>query len=287
MIVHLYVKTHLGTGLKYFGKTIKDPIKYRGSGKYWKRHIDIHGYNVHTEVIQSFSLPEEEDLLTETALKFSLDNNIAMSDGWANIIPENGLDGRPLGMSPADPYPQKARITQSSLSKDRWADPEYRERLSASHKSSWTPERKAYIAEIMRNRPEEHKIAMEEGRARWHANQALEDVPYHWFKGPKSEEHRQAISEGLKGKPKSEEHCKKMSEVRKNMKPTKVPEGAEWVRPGEYRVKDFKVVKIRKNKWSVETPEFYLEKSINLNKLVDILLTDPEPLIRKFSRNKD
>lgn len=39
MIIHLYVKIHNVTGLKYFGKTTKDPFKYRGSGKYWLAHL--------------------------------------------------------------------------------------------------------------------------------------------------------------------------------------------------------------------------------------------------------
>ena len=35
---YLYVKQHNKTGLKYFGKTTKkDPLKYKGSGLYWKR----------------------------------------------------------------------------------------------------------------------------------------------------------------------------------------------------------------------------------------------------------
>ena len=40
---YLYVKQHSITGMKYFGKTTRNPIKYIGSGKYWKRHISKHG----------------------------------------------------------------------------------------------------------------------------------------------------------------------------------------------------------------------------------------------------
>lgn len=286
MIVYLYVKTHLDTGLRYFGKTTEDPFKYKGSGKYWKRHLEIHGDNVETVVVRHFNLPDDEDLLVDWALQFSSDNNIVESEEWANMIPENGLDGRPVGVSPVNPYPQSARNIQSVLSKTRWEDPEYRARLSEAHKNAWTEERKASISESMRNRPDKDRIAMENGRTRWHKEQALKDNPYDWLKGPKSAEHRRAISAGMKGKSKSEQHRRRMSEIRKNMKPTKVPSGAEWIRPGEYKVKDFRVVKIKKNRWSVETSEIYLEKTINLNKLVDILLTDPGPLIRKFSREK-
>ena len=37
---YLYVKTHNVTGLKYFGKTTRNPLTTNGSGVYWKSHID-------------------------------------------------------------------------------------------------------------------------------------------------------------------------------------------------------------------------------------------------------
>jgi hypothetical protein len=93
-MIHLYIKTHKETGLKYFGKTYKDPKKYKGSGKYWKRHLEKYGNSVHTEVIASF---EDELESSEFALKFSIDNKIIESREWANLINENGLDGAPKG----------------------------------------------------------------------------------------------------------------------------------------------------------------------------------------------
>jgi hypothetical protein len=43
----LYIKQHNLTKLKYFGKTInKDPVKYKGSGKHWTRHINKYGNDV-------------------------------------------------------------------------------------------------------------------------------------------------------------------------------------------------------------------------------------------------
>jgi hypothetical protein len=87
----LYIKTHLNTGLKYFGKTIKKDIqKYKGSGKYWTNHIKTHGYNVKTEILfQSENLEDVKNI----ALKFSKDNDIVYSTHWANLTEENGLDG--------------------------------------------------------------------------------------------------------------------------------------------------------------------------------------------------
>lgn len=88
---YLYIKQHKDTGLKYFGKTTKkDPTKYLGSGKYWKKHIKKHGRNVETLWYQLFT---DEKELIEYAEKFSKNNMIVESDEWANLKDENGLDG--------------------------------------------------------------------------------------------------------------------------------------------------------------------------------------------------
>jgi hypothetical protein len=92
----LYIKQHSITKKKYFGKTTKDPYKYNGSGEYWKNHIKKHG----KEHVVTLSVSEpyiDSDTIVEVALAFSKDNNIVESDLWANIIPENGLDGAPKG----------------------------------------------------------------------------------------------------------------------------------------------------------------------------------------------
>ena len=91
---YLYVKQHSVTGLKYFGKTTRDPIKYIGSGKYWLPHIKKHGKE-HVVTLWS-QLFDDKDLLTEFALLFSEHWDIVKSDKWANLIPENGLNGGSL-----------------------------------------------------------------------------------------------------------------------------------------------------------------------------------------------
>jgi hypothetical protein len=87
---YLYIKTHNLTGLKYFGKTTQDPMRYVGSGKYWSRHLKIHGNDVSTEIIRFFIFEDECRLF---ALRFSLENDIVKSDLWANLKEENGVDG--------------------------------------------------------------------------------------------------------------------------------------------------------------------------------------------------
>jgi len=94
----LYIKQHSVTGMKYFGKTTKDPYKYNGSGKHWRRHIKKHGkeYIITTRLFGPFT---DKDALIEFALAFSRDNNIVESELWANQKPENGLDGWVPGVS--------------------------------------------------------------------------------------------------------------------------------------------------------------------------------------------
>lgn len=87
---YLYIKTHNITGLKYFGKTVGDPYKYKGSGVRWLNHLSVHGNNVSTEVIGLFESKEE---CNNRALEFSIENNIVEEPGWANLIIEDGLMG--------------------------------------------------------------------------------------------------------------------------------------------------------------------------------------------------
>jgi len=86
----LYVKQHNQTGLKYFGKTVRNPYKYKGSGKKWVAHINKHGNDVTTIWVELFT---DQNLIREFALKFSEENQIVESNDWANLKPEDGLWG--------------------------------------------------------------------------------------------------------------------------------------------------------------------------------------------------
>ena len=90
---YLYIKEHDETGLLYFGKTTKkDPIKYKGSGRYWKRHLNVHGRDkVTTKWVSKIFTSEEE--IVEFADFFSEFFDIVKSKLWANEKMENGLDG--------------------------------------------------------------------------------------------------------------------------------------------------------------------------------------------------
>ena len=95
MTIYLYVKQHRVTNLKYFGMTTKDdPYKYMGSGQHWLRHLKVHGRNVETTHLWEF---ENYDDSESFALHFSEENRIVESKEWANIRPEHGRQGRPVG----------------------------------------------------------------------------------------------------------------------------------------------------------------------------------------------
>ena len=88
----LYVKTS-PNGLKYLGKTTKDPYEYMGSGKIWKRHLKKHNLikdDIVTEIL--FETEDEERLIVE-GLRYSEEFDIVKSKEWANLRPENGDGG--------------------------------------------------------------------------------------------------------------------------------------------------------------------------------------------------
>jgi hypothetical protein len=86
---YLYIKKHNVTGLQYFGKTVRDPLKYKGSGHYWLNHLKQYGNDVTTEWYKLF---DNEKELTEYAINFSNTHNIVESKEWANLVIENGIN---------------------------------------------------------------------------------------------------------------------------------------------------------------------------------------------------
>jgi hypothetical protein len=90
-MIYLYLKIHNVTGLKYLGKTkCKDPHNYQGSGKYWKRHIKKHGYDVTTEILFQSNDPNE---IKEKGLYYSDLYDVVNSNDFANLKEETGNGG--------------------------------------------------------------------------------------------------------------------------------------------------------------------------------------------------
>jgi hypothetical protein len=113
----LMIKQHRITGLKYFCKTSKySPLEYHGSGKYWKDHLNIHGYEIDT--IWHHLFTSKTDLM-EFALFFSEFHDIVYSKNakgvkiWANLEPENGISGMPLGTDRGEEFKLKSKINNS------------------------------------------------------------------------------------------------------------------------------------------------------------------------------
>lgn len=143
---YLYIKQHSNTGLKYFGITTrKDPIKYLGSGKYWRNHIKKHGTAyVITLWIQLF---EDQESLTDFALLFSEHWDIVNSKEWANMVPEYGINkGGPhfSGRKHSEETRAKLSFASSNITEENRAkksaarkgkvnSTETKEKISSSH----------------------------------------------------------------------------------------------------------------------------------------------------------
>jgi len=147
MTIYLYVKTHNETGLKYLGKTTKDPFKYNGSGTIWKNHIKKHGNYVTTEVIFETS---DKNEFRDTAIRYSKEWNIVESPEWANLTVEEGQGGATYGHK-GKKHTQQYKLHRSKQQKTLWTEDRKKvhgEKLSAS----WTEERKALHKEKLKQK---------------------------------------------------------------------------------------------------------------------------------------
>lgn len=90
MRIYIYVKTHRITGLKYLGKTIRDPYKYKGSGVRWSSHLKKYGNLVDTEILKECKSNHE---VKTWGLYYSDLWDVANNPDWANLKPEEGDGG--------------------------------------------------------------------------------------------------------------------------------------------------------------------------------------------------
>ena len=135
---YLYIKTHNITGLKYFGKTVQDPFKYKGSGTRWLNHIKKHGYDVTTEILLE---TDDKKELIKQGLYYSKLWEVDKNDHWANLIMEIG-PGR--SGPPSDEIRQK--ISKANTGKIRTE--EHRKNISNARKGqpSWNKGLKYHIS---------------------------------------------------------------------------------------------------------------------------------------------
>ncbi|HET8688408.1 MAG TPA: NUMOD3 domain-containing DNA-binding protein [Methanosarcina sp.] len=159
----LYIKQHNITGLKYFGKTTRNPYSYIGSGTYWRRHLKLHGRDVTTLWCQLFN---SEDEIKKFALEFSNKNNIVESKEWANLRPEDGLEG---GSIPGHKRSIETREKLSIIASKRIQSEESNRKRSAALKG------------VPRPRSEEHQANLTKslkGKIPWNKGLKLEDEKY-------------------------------------------------------------------------------------------------------------
>jgi hypothetical protein len=89
---YLYIKES-PLGLKYLGKTSKDPFKYKGSGKIWLLHLRKHKISykdIKTEILLE---TYDEKQIVESGIYYSGLYNIVELKEWANLIIEKGDGG--------------------------------------------------------------------------------------------------------------------------------------------------------------------------------------------------
>lgn len=199
-MISLYVKTHNKTGLNYLGKTTKDPLKYKGSGKWWKRHIEKHGNDVTTNAVFEF---EDEDECNKFALTLSRDLDIVNSTNWANLIVENGKDGAPVGHE-GHVFTDDQREKMSVSSKDRWSDPEHKRKMSELHKDRWLTVDRSTLKSKWNDDSRKHHS--EKMKATMSSDYHKQRVSKLFSELVRTDTHCGKISTALKGKPKSVQH---------------------------------------------------------------------------------
>lgn len=172
MSLYLYKKTHLVTGLKYLGKTYKDPHSYKGSGTFWLRHINKYGNLVHTEILKECQTNDE---VKEWGLYFSKIWNVVESKEWANLKEESGSGGGCVGeangmFGKRRTPEEKNAVSMANKGKIPWnkgipRTQEVKDAVSASRlgKSSWnkgiprTPEEKLKMSDRRKGKPAHNK----------------------------------------------------------------------------------------------------------------------------------
>ena len=94
--IYLMIKKHKITGKKYLCKKVanndKSAITYKGSGLRWKRHLEIHGNDVDTEIL--YKCPtENKNEFRNVAIDYSNKLNILNDPSWLNLVIEEGQGG--------------------------------------------------------------------------------------------------------------------------------------------------------------------------------------------------
>jgi len=155
----LLVMQHNVTGLKYFCKTsLLDRIKrYKGSGIRWDNHLKVHGKDITVGILGFYT---DKDRCSNAAKQFSIENDVANSDEWANLVDETGMMGASM-KGEKNPFYGKKHTPETidlirknklgvSVNKGAYRSPENRAKISASLKGR---------KKIMKNKPSDEGAA--------------------------------------------------------------------------------------------------------------------------------
>jgi hypothetical protein len=205
-MIYLYLKES-PIGLKYLGKTEKNPFKYIGSGLYWKSHLKK--YNIKSKDIKTTILFETNDsmLFKETALYFSKLYDVVNSKDFANITEEKGQGGITFTK---ESHPNHPAFTFKERMDDFWKDENNKKRISSAltgRKLSDETKQKLKVAHTGKIHTHEHN--KKKGRSGELNVSKRDDV-------------RLKISEKLKGHKLSDETKRKISETLKLKKLQKI-----------------------------------------------------------------
>lgn len=91
MPIYLLLKQHMDTKLQYLHKTTTNKLyrvlNYKGSGIYWKKHLNKHGNNIRSVILEIANTPAE---FLEKVAKYNEKWQIGKNRSFANLIPETG-----------------------------------------------------------------------------------------------------------------------------------------------------------------------------------------------------
>jgi hypothetical protein len=189
MTIYLYKKTHKNTGLQYLGQTSKkDPHKYPGSGVYWVRHLDKHGYEYDTEILKECQTKDE---IKYWGKHFSELWDVVNDPAWANLKSEEGNGGKTRGMS------------------GREHSEETKKKMSDAHKDKPSKRKGRSFGPVPARQGIPNSF-----KGKQHSEKSKQNmrVP----KGPMAEEHKLLLSLATKGTPKGKQelltcpHCNKI-----------------------------------------------------------------------------
>lgn len=202
MSIYLYVKRHKITGLKYLGQTKKDPFTYSGSGIYWRKHCEKHGYDIETSVIKECNSNDEIKYWGEY---YSNLWNVCESDEWANLKPETGPGGGYRAGTRIVSEETKKKMSFSQLNRPPRGEDVFKKISESNKGKTRSEESKKKMSEAAKgkSKSEDHKKSLRE---------AAKNRP---ARTPHSEETKLKIKLANKGRKFTEDHKQKLRNAKK------------------------------------------------------------------------